>query len=121
MPAHSFLLKYFRSDHDRVCMLKTLDLGCYSILYSISTFFQFRNCFNCFSPFFFHLYTPGIICTGLHGMMVCVVKAYITCIVINPLNAKIVAANFFCSAKFVFVKEKRWLCHVRVQKRLETL
>ena len=32
-------------------------------------------------------------------------------ILINPLNAKIVAANFSCSAKFVFVKEKRWLCH----------
>ena len=29
---------------------------------------------------------------------------------INPLNAKIVAANFSCSAKVVFVKEKRWLC-----------
>ena len=28
----------------------------------------------------------------------------------NPLNAKIVAANFSCSAKVVFVKEKRWLC-----------
>ena len=29
---------------------------------------------------------------------------------INPLNAKIVAANFSCSAKVVFVKEKCWLC-----------
>ena len=29
---------------------------------------------------------------------------------INPLNAKIVAANLSCSAKVVFVKEKRWLC-----------
>ena len=29
---------------------------------------------------------------------------------LNPLNAKIVAANFSCSAKVVFVKEKRWLC-----------
>ena len=27
-----------------------------------------------------------------------------------PLNAKIVAANFFCSAKVVFVKKKRWIC-----------
>ena len=29
---------------------------------------------------------------------------------INPLNVKIVAANFSCIAKVVFVKEKRWLC-----------
>ena len=31
-------------------------------------------------------------------------------ITLNPLNAKIVAANLSCSAKVVFVKEKRWLC-----------
>ena len=30
--------------------------------------------------------------------------------ILNPLNAKIVAANFSCSAKVVFVEEKRWLC-----------
>ena len=30
--------------------------------------------------------------------------------IVNPLNAKIVAANLSCSAKVVFVKEKRWLC-----------
>ena len=29
---------------------------------------------------------------------------------VKSLNAKIVAANFSCSAKVVFVKEKRWLC-----------
>ena len=29
---------------------------------------------------------------------------------VNPLNAKIVAANFSCSVNVVFVKEKRWLC-----------
>ena len=29
---------------------------------------------------------------------------------INPLNAKIVATDVSCSAKVVFVKEKRWLC-----------
>ena len=29
---------------------------------------------------------------------------------LNPLNAKTVAANFSCSAKVVFVEEKRWLC-----------
>ena len=32
------------------------------------------------------------------------------CLSLNPLNAKIVAANFSCSAKVVFVKQKRWLC-----------
>ena len=30
--------------------------------------------------------------------------------VFNPLNAKIVVANFSCNVKVVFVKEKRWLC-----------
>ena len=30
--------------------------------------------------------------------------------IINPLNAKIVAANFSRSAEVVFVREKRWLC-----------
>ena len=28
----------------------------------------------------------------------------------NPLNAKIVAVNFSCSAKVVFIIEKCWLC-----------
>ena len=31
-------------------------------------------------------------------------------VIVNPLNAKIVATFFSCSAKVVFVKEKRWLC-----------
>ena len=29
---------------------------------------------------------------------------------VHPLNAKIVAANFSCSAKVLFIKDKRWLC-----------
>ena len=46
-------------------------------------------------------YTPNLVDVG---------HPYSTIHCINPLNAKIVAANFSCSAKVVFVKEKRWLC-----------
>ena len=32
------------------------------------------------------------------------------CLPFNPLNTKIVATNFSCSAKFVFVNKKCWVC-----------